>query len=173
MFIVSSQESPIDCQTMQPTGYPSPCYLHSKCHQILYRGEQATHQCSDDHNRKDTPGCHNTLQYYTFIVQQPELPADCTPHLLYPSISEGFPILHERSHLHTMDYTDTATTRILSPHILPVEDFRQMLLHSEETLPSTMHLSVLSQDALHFYWYQQTHILIADEQFLLLINVPI
>ena len=47
------------------------------------------------------PGCHNTLQYHTFTVQQPELQADCTPHLLHPSKSEGFPILHERScHTH-------------------------------------------------------------------------
>ena len=36
-----------------------------------------------------------------------------------------------------------------------------------------MHLPVSSEDALHFYRYLCTHILIADEQFLLLIDVPI
>ena len=75
--------------------------------------------------------------------------------------------------MHTMHYIDTATTGILSPHVLPVEDLREMLLDIEETLPLTMHLSVFSEDTLHFYRYLHTHILIADEQFLLFINVPI
>ena len=35
-----------------------------------------------------------------------------------------------------------------------------------------MHLPISSEDALHFYRYLCTHTLIADEQFLLLINVP-
>ena len=42
--------------------------------------------------------------------------------------------------IHTMDYVDAATTRILSPHVLPVEDLRKMLPHIKETPPSTMHL---------------------------------
>ena len=75
--------------------------------------------------------------------------------------------------IHTMDYIDAATTGIPSPHVLPVVDLREMLSHIEETLPSTMHLPILSNDALHFYRYLCTHILIADEQFLLLISVPI
>ena len=36
-----------------------------------------------------------------------------------------------------------------------------------------MHLPISSEDALHFCRYLCTHLLIADEQFLLLINVPI
>ena len=36
-----------------------------------------------------------------------------------------------------------------------------------------MHPPILSEDALHFYRYLHAHILTADEQFLLLINVPI
>ena len=75
--------------------------------------------------------------------------------------------------LHTMDHIDAAITGILSPHVLPVEDLREMLKHIEATLPSTTHLSISSEDALHFYRYLRTHILIADEQFLLLICVPI
>ena len=46
-----------------------------------------------------------------------------------------------------MDYVDAATTRILSPHVLPVEDLREMLLHIEKTLPLTMHLPISSEDA--------------------------
>ena len=74
---------------------------------------------------------------------------------------------------HTIDYVDAATTWILSPHVLLVADLREMLLQIEETLPSTMHLPISSEDALHFYRYLCTHILITDEQFLVLINVPI
>ena len=75
--------------------------------------------------------------------------------------------------MHAKDYADVATTRILSHHVLPVEDLRKMLLHIEETLPSTLNLSVPSEDTFHFYRYLHTHILIADEQFLLLIDVSI
>ena len=75
--------------------------------------------------------------------------------------------------MHTMDYIDTAMTGILSPHVLPVEDFWKMLIHIEEALPSTMHLPVSSEDTLHFYRYLHTHVLIADEEFLLLVDVPI
>ena len=75
--------------------------------------------------------------------------------------------------IHTTDYIVADTTGILSPHVLPVEDLQGMLLHIEETLPSTMHLPISSEDALHFYRYLHTQVLIADEQFLLLIDVPI
>ena len=75
--------------------------------------------------------------------------------------------------MHTMDYIEAATTGILSPHVLPVKDLRKMLLHIKEALPLTMHLPVSSEDTLHFYRYLCTHILIADEQVLLLIDIPI
>ena len=73
----------------------------------------------------------------------------------------------------TMDYIDTATTGTLSPHILPIMALKKMLSHIEETLPSTLHLPVSSEDILHFYHYLCTHGLIANKQFLLLIDVPI
>ena len=75
--------------------------------------------------------------------------------------------------MHEMDYIDATTTGILSPHVLPVEDLWKMLIHIEEALPSTMHLLISSEDTLHFYRYLCTHILIADKEFLLLIDVPI
>ena len=34
-----------------------------------------------------------------------------------------------------MQYIDAATMGILSPHVLPVEDVRRMLLHIEEAVP--------------------------------------
>ena len=75
--------------------------------------------------------------------------------------------------MHTMDYIDAATTGTLSPHTLPIMDFMQMLSPIEETLPPTMHSPVSSEDTLHFYDYLHTHVLIANQQFLLLIDVPI
>ena len=68
---------------------------------------------------------------------------------------------------HTMDYIETVTTATLSPHILPIMDLKKMLSHIEETVLSTLHLPVSSEDTLHFYHYLCTHILIANKQFIL------
>ena len=75
--------------------------------------------------------------------------------------------------IHMMDYEDAATTNVLSPDILFVEDLRNMLRHIESELPSVMHLPISLHNTLHFYQYLSTHVLIADGQFLLLINVSI
>ena len=48
-----------------------------------------------------------------------------------------------------------------------------MLRHTESELPSIMHLCISSDDTLHFYQYLSTLVLIADGQFLLLINVAL
>ena len=48
-----------------------------------------------------------------------------------------------------------------------------MLRHIELQLPSIMHLPISSDKTLHFYRYVKTHLLVAEEQFLLLIDVPI
>ena len=34
-----------------------------------------------------------------------------------------------------MDYIDAATIGILSPHVLPVKDLQEMLIHIEAELP--------------------------------------
>ena len=65
--------------------------------------------------------------------------------------------------IHAMDCIDVATPGILSPHVLPVEDLRKMLMYIEEALPSTMHLPVSSEDTLHFYRYLHIHVLIGDK----------
>ena len=64
--------------------------------------------------------------------------------------------------IHIMDYINAAKTGTLSPHILPITDLKQMQFHIEETLPSTMHLPVSSEDTLHFYRYLCAHVLIAN-----------
>ena len=74
---------------------------------------------------------------------------------------------------HTMEYINAAASGTLSLHILPVMHLQKMLLHIEETLPSMLHLPVSSDDTLHFYRYLHTQVLIANKQFLLLIDVPI
>ena len=48
-----------------------------------------------------------------------------------------------------------------------------MLSHITDALPPMLHLPVSRDDALHFYRYLCTHVLIANKQFLLLIDVPI
>ena len=60
--------------------------------------------------------------------------------------------------VHAMDYIDAATTGILSPHVLPVGDLQEMLIHIEAELPSTMHSPLALDDMLHFYRYLHTHI---------------
>ena len=72
-----------------------------------------------------------------------------------------------------MDYIDAATSGTLSPHILLVMDLQRMLTDIADTLQSMLHLPVSPDDALHFYRYLCTHILIENKQFLLLIDVPI
>ena len=74
--------------------------------------------------------------------------------------------------MYIMDHINAPTTGTLSPHILPIADLKQMLSHIEESLPTTKHLPVSSEDTLHFYRYLHTHVLIANRQFLLLIDVP-
>ena len=48
-----------------------------------------------------------------------------------------------------------------------------MLKYTEDTLPFMMHLPISSDDTLHFYRYLCTHILFTDEQFLILLDMPI
>ena len=72
-----------------------------------------------------------------------------------------------------MDYIDAATTGIPLPHVLAVQNLRNMLQYIEDTLPPMIHLPISSEDTLHIYRYLWTHIIIADKQFLLLIDVPI
>ena len=48
-------------------------------------------------HRKDTSGCHHALQHHQFALHQPELPADCTSHLLHSGKPQRFTILYETS----------------------------------------------------------------------------
>ena len=73
----------------------------------------------------------------------------------------------------TMDYVDVTTTNILSLDILLVKELKGMLRHIESQLPSIMHLPISSDNILHSYRYLKTHVLIAEEQFPLLIGVSI
>ena len=74
---------------------------------------------------------------------------------------------------YTMDYIDAATSGTLSLHILPVIDLQRMLQHIADTLPLTLHLPISPKDTLYFYRYLHTDILIENNQFLLLVDMPI
>ena len=74
---------------------------------------------------------------------------------------------------HVLEYIDTATTGTLTPHLIPVPDLQQMLYWIESELPPNMQLPIPSSDPLHFYRYLWMHILVEENQFLLLIDVPI
>ena len=52
--------------------------------------------------------------------------------------------------MYTMDNIDAAMTETRSPLTLPIMDLKKMLSYIEETLPSTLHLPVSSEDTLHF-----------------------
>ena len=74
---------------------------------------------------------------------------------------------------HVLEYIDTATTGTLTPHLIPVPDLQQMLYWIESELPPNIHLPIPSSDPLHFYRYLRMHVLVEENQFLLLIDVPI
>ena len=74
---------------------------------------------------------------------------------------------------HVLEYIDTATTGTLTPHLIPVLDLQKMLYQMESELPPNMHLPIPSSDPLLFYRYLQSHVLVEESQFLLLIAVPI
>ena len=74
---------------------------------------------------------------------------------------------------HVLEYIDTATTGTLTPHLIPVPDLQEMLYQIESELPPNMHLPIPSSELLHFYRHLRTHMLVEENQFLLLIDVPI
>ena len=74
---------------------------------------------------------------------------------------------------HTMEHIDATTSGILSLHVLAITDLQKMLQHIADTLPPTLHVPISPEDALHFYRYLHTHVLIENKQFLLLIHIPI
>ena len=74
---------------------------------------------------------------------------------------------------HVLEHISTATTGTLTPHLIPIPDLQQMLYWIESELPPNMHLPIPSSDPLHFYRYLRMHVLVEENQFLLLIDVPI
>ena len=58
---------------------------------------------------------------------------------VFANLRDSLHYLHTVS-THTMDYIDTTTSGILSPHVLPVADLQKMLHHIADTLPPTLHL---------------------------------
>ena len=62
---------------------------------------------------------------------------------------------------------------VLFQHLIPVPDLQKMPHQIESELLPNMHLPIPSLDPLHFYRYLWSHVLVEENQFLLLIDVPI
>ena len=72
-----------------------------------------------------------------------------------------------------MDYIYAATTGTLSPHILPIMDLKKMLPTQKKPYHPHYIYQFLQRITLHFYQCLCMHVLIANKQFLLLIDIPI
>ena len=76
-----------------------------------------------------TRSIHNHINYWQILL-----------HICSILANLGDSLYHMRQiAMYAMDYIDATTTCILLPHILPVEDLRDMLMHIEAELPPTMH----------------------------------
>ena len=128
---------------------------------VMDRVDNTVHDANNLYNI--TTSRSTTLSYYQLALHIRSVLANLQDSLSYIRAVS----------MHTMDYINAATTGTLSPHILSIMDLKQMLSHIEKTLPPTMDFPVSSEHTLHFYRYLHTHILIANRQFLLLIDGPI
>ena len=167
------ESQPTHLNTNSSTGYLSTCHLHTKHHQICHTSQQATYQHGHGSSSEDTQWHHHTFQHHQCNIYLHKLSADTPSHSLHFGESQDSLYYMRQIAMHAMDYISAATTSVLSPHVLPVEDLREMLMHIEVESPSTMHLPVSLDDTLHFYRYLHTHFLVVEEQFLLLIDIPI
>ena len=166
----SRGESINSLNTNSATGYFSTGHLHTKHHQIYHTSQQTTHQHSHGSSLEDTPQFYHTLQHHQFDIYPQNLLADTPSHLLHSGKSQQFPILHEAdSHACSGLHRCSHHQYIIATHT----SSRRFERNADAELPSTIHLPVSSDDTLHFYRYLCTHILVAEEQFLLLIDVPL
>ena len=108
----------------------------SRDYQLTSRFNQQNEKSTSNY----ASGCHDTVQYHTLSIQQLKLSANYTPHPIHLGKPLDSLYYMKEVTIHTMGYINAATTGILSPHVLPVKDLREMLLHIEEMLSSTMHL---------------------------------
>ena len=168
-----NKDQPANLCSPEPTGDPCSHHINTQCYQICHPNKQATFQHINGYNREDTSVYDNPVQYNTFSLQQHQLLSNCTTHQIHPGQSLGFTTLHVRNH-HThpelywcSHYRNTLTTyTTCSGYEEDVEvhwgytPFHYAPAHSPD-------------NTLHFYRYLCIYILIADEQFLLLTDVPI
>ena len=169
-----NKNQPIDCHTTQPTGDSSPHHLYSQCFHISHPGGQATYQHSNEWSRIDTLGCQNT---------------STTSHISYTAA-------WATSRLYSISPPSWQTSKILCPtwEKLPCTLWITLMQQQQEYSHHMYFLWQILEKCYytlrtHFlppciYQFHQkmhsisnrylcTHILIADEQFLLLIDVPI
>ena len=155
---------PTDTDTDQTKEDSSPCHFYPKCHMICSSSKQTeiewNNKCSSKIRWEALTQCIRYQQMYIYMCNILSYLRDSLIYMRQVAI-------------HKMDYVDAATTNILSPDIIPVEDLRNTLRHIVSELPSTMHLPISLDDTLYFYQYLNIHVLIGDGQFLLLTDVSI
>ena len=102
--------------------------------------------------------CHRFCQIYT------------SAHTIFAYLRDCLTYMKQVA-THTVDYVDAAIANILSPDILLVKELKGMLTHIDSQKRSTMHLPKALDNKLHFYRYLKPHVLVAEEQYLLLIDM--
>ena len=120
---------------------------------LMGKVDETVHNVNNIYNL--TTSLATSLSYHQLILHIRSVLANLWDSLSYIRIVS----------MHTMDYVDASTTGTLLPHVLPIMDLKKMLSHIEDTLPLTLHQPISSEDALHFYGYLGTHVLIANKQF--------
>ena len=112
---------------------------------------------------------------YYLTSHQCKLLSTSTAHQICLSKSLGFALLHQVSlHAYYGLHRCSHYWNTFTPYFTHCRQMlKQMLSHIEESLPTTKHLPVSYEDTLHLYRYLCIHVLIANKQFLLLIDVPI
>ena len=98
-------------------------------------------------SNEDLDGCFNITEALIQCIRYQQI--YIYMHTILACLRDSLTYMRQVA-IHTMDYVDAATTYVLSPDTLPVEDLRNMLRHIESELPSTMHLPISSDNTLHF-----------------------
>ena len=164
---------PMNTGTDQTTGDSSPCHIYPKCHRYATQvNRQKLNEITDalQRSNKDLNSLFNITEVLTQCIRYQQM------YIYMCTILDYLKYFHtyiRQVAIYTMDHGDAATTNIWLPDIFSVEDLGNMLRHIESEPPSIMHLPISLDDTLHFYKYLNTHVLIAEGQFLLLINAPI
>ena len=127
---------PTDTGTDQTTGDSSPCHIYPNCHKICT--VQVNRQKLNEmiytlqRSNEDLNRLFNITEVLTQCIRYQQMYIYMCTILAY--LRHSLTYMRQVA-IHTMDYVHAATTYILPPDILPMEDLRSMLRHIESELP--------------------------------------